>query len=185
MNILFYSICFFCRYVELEPLETLTMKDRVKNNTMYKFIYNTFGAKSVEVTLFDDLKRTIGKYTKTNGVIFTRLSSTGFLTIEIKNKNPEKIKFGYRCPDVNKEVQGALGPIKDEDAVAELLSVLENNILSQRRQIEKYENHFNLVTKSKTWVFRFVLFEIFTSIGILYYLHKNTLKMFEKKHVGN
>lgn len=185
MNFFLYLVLSFCRYVELNPKEVLTIKDKVIKDTMYKFIYNTFGAKKVTVEFFDTLQRKIGNYTKGSGVIYTRPSHDGLVLIKITNPNSNLMKFGYKCPDVNKEIQGALGPIKDVDAVGELLSVLENNIKSQRRQILKYEDHFKLVRNAKKWVFRFVMFEIASSIGIMYYLHRSTLKMFEKKHVGN
>ncbi|KAK6091004.1 hypothetical protein P3W45_000249 [Vairimorpha bombi] len=185
MNLIIYFVISLCRYVELAPKETLTIKDKVTRDTMYKFIYNTFGAKKVLVEMFDPLKRRIGNYKKGSGVIFTKPSHNGLVQIKITNPNSTMMKFGYRCPDVNKEFHGVLGPIKDVDAVSELLIVLENNIKSQRRQLEKYEKHFAMVKKSKKWVFRFVVFEIVSSIIVMYYLHKSTLKMFEKKHGGN
>ncbi|WUR02417.1 transmembrane EMP24 domain-containing protein [Vairimorpha necatrix] len=185
MNILFFFIFSLCRYVEINPKDSLFMKLKVTKDEMFKFIYNTFGNNKVNVVVYDNMDRKIGQYVKSSGVVYTKPLISGHFKIEIFNKSKEKMKFGYRCPDVNKEMQGALGPIKDVDAVSELISVLENNISAQRRQFAKYENHFELVKKSKSWVYRFVIFEIFTSLAIMYYLHKNTIKMFERKHVGN
>lgn len=185
MKFFLFTLIIFCRYVEIKPRTALSFKDRVKKDTTYKFIYNTFGARENKIELFDNFNRTIGIYHRSSGVVFVDQKYDGFITIKVYNPNNEIMKFGYRCPDVDKETQGALGPYKDKDSVAELLRVLEENVKSQKRQLENFEGHKKLVSKARNMISIFLFFEIILSGLIMWYTHSTTLKMFEKKHSGN
>ncbi|KAF9764215.1 hypothetical protein NGRA_0736 [Nosema granulosis] len=183
MKILFLIGLAFCRYVVLEPKEVFTFKDKATKDTMYKFIYRAFDSSNVGVAVYDPNMFKITTSDDPYGVIYTKLNSDGFITIRVTNPTKQTMKFGYKCPDVDKELQGPLGPIKDVDSVGELQSCLENIIKTQRTHIKKYQKHTEMLDRSRKWVFKLVLLEIVSSAAIMYYLHKSTLDMFNKKKV--
>lgn len=183
MKFLFLVGLTFCRYVTLGPKEVFTFKDRATKDSMYKFIYRAFDSTSVNVSIFDPNLTKITTTDDPYGVIYTRLNSDGYITIRVANPTKETMKFGYKCPDVDKELQGPLGPIKDVDSVGELQSCLENIIKTQRAHIISYQKHTEMLDRSRKWVFKLVIVEIVSSAVIMYFLHKSTLDMFNKKKV--
>ncbi|EOB11929.1 endoplasmic reticulum membrane protein [Nosema bombycis CQ1] len=183
MRFLFLVAVVICRYVEIGSKETFIFKDVVTKDNMYKFIYRAFDSSSVYLSIFDSNLKKIIDTTDPYGVLYTKSNIDGYITIRVTNPHKEVMKFGYKCPDVKKELQGPLGPIKDVDTVNELQSVLQSIIQTQRDHIRSYQSHSQMLDKSRRWVFRLVILEIVSSIIIMYYLHKSTLDMFSKKKI--
>lgn len=186
MNILLFAACLVCRKVELEPNGMFTFKDRVRGGStgkegMYKLVYQAPKSSRIDLTVLGTNGETILNTRDPYSVLYSRFEEDGEVTVIVRNRGRKAIKFGYRCPDVNKEVQGALGPIKDVDQVAELQNVLETIIQSQRLHIKKHEQHAEMVSVSRKWVTRLLVFETLFFLGVLYFLHKDMLKMFETK----
>lgn len=181
MKILLFTLGLLCRRVSVEPKATFMFRDRVKSDQIYKLIYQAPRTSKIEVSLIDAEGRTMISTRDPYSVLYSKMKSEGEITVSVRNYGKKVVDFGYRCPDVNKEMQGALGPIKDVDQVAELQSVLESIIKTQRLHIRKHEQHATMVAVSRKWITRLLVFETFFFLGVLYFLHKDMIKMFESK----
>lgn len=179
MKILLFVAGLLCRRLMLEPKETFTFMSSVAKDMLYKLVYQSSRGAKIRVSVFSPENELMISTREPRTVLYSRMSSDGMVKVVVKNESRKPITFGYRCPDVNKEIQGALGPIKDVDQVVELQNVLENIIQTQRVHIKKHEQHAAMVAVSRKWVTRLLIFETAFFLGVLYFLHKDMLKMFE------
>lgn len=180
MKVLLFAIGVLCRRIKLEPKEQFTFRDKVVANQMYKFMYQTPRTSKIELTMFDTKGRQMIKTRDPYSVLYSEIPEDGEIVISVKNNSSKGMKFGYRCPDTNKKSQGGLGPIS-VDLVSELQNVLETVVQAQRVHIKKHEEHARMVAGSRKWVTRLLIFETLFFTGVLYFLHKDMLKMFETK----
>lgn len=180
MKILLLAMGILCRRVKLEPKEQFSFRDKVTANQMYKFMYQAPRTSKIELTIFDTKGRPMIRTRDPYSVLYSKISEDGEIVISVKNNSTKGINFGYRCPETNKKAQGGLGPISVE-LVSELQDVLETIIQAQRVHIKKHEEHARMVAGSRTWITRLLIFETLFFTSVLYFLHKDMLKMFETK----
>ncbi|ADM11258.1 putative endoplasmic reticulum membrane protein [Encephalitozoon intestinalis ATCC 50506] len=180
MKVLLFAIGVLCRRIKLEPKEQFVFRDKVTANQMYKFMYQAPRSGKIEMTVFDTKGRQMIKTRDPYSVLYSKMNEDGEIVISVKNNSSKGINFGYRCPDTSKKAQGDLGPIS-VDLVSELQEVLETIIQAQRVHIKKHEEHARMVAGSRKWVTRLLIFETLFFTGVLYFLHKDMLKMFETK----
>lgn len=181
MKFLLFLVSLLARKIKIKGYETFTIKDNVTKGQLYKYVINAHEEANITTKLIDPMGREIVSSDDVDCVLHTKIAADGQVKIEVTNWSGKATYIWYRCPDVNKELYGALGPIKDVDLVAELQRVLETVIHSQRNHIKKHELHIKMVEGSRKWVSRVVLLEVIFSCGIIYFLHRRTLNMFEKK----
>ncbi|CAD26269.1 ENDOPLASMIC RETICULUM MEMBRANE PROTEIN [Encephalitozoon cuniculi GB-M1] len=180
MKVLLLAIGILCRRTKLEPKEQFVFRDKVTADQIYKFMYQAPRTSKIELAIFDTKGRQMIKTRDPYSVLYYKISEEGEIVISVKNNSSKVINFGYRCPDTNQRAQGGLGPISVE-LVSELQDVLETVIQAQRVHIKKHEEHARMVAGSRRWVTRLLVFETLFFTGVLYFLHRDMLKMFETK----
>jgi hypothetical protein len=182
MRALFLFVaCILCRRVSIKQRDAFSFKDRVAKDQIYKLVYRVPENSKISILFLDPLGRTISATNDTSATLYSRMSHEGFVTIRVRNQGSMPVHFSYRCPDVDKEVYGTLGPIKDVDQVAELQNILESVIQRQREHIKKHEQHAHMVKASRSWATRLLILEVIFFVGVLYFLHRDMLKLFESK----
>ena len=170
-----------CAVMILEPRERFHFGEEFDKDTHIRFSFEEESGYAPKVLVKDEKNNTIGDYYQESAVIHTKVKANTKLTFIFENPARKNMEISFSLSDVSKEAIGSSGPISESDVVSELKQVLEGIIFSQRKYIEK-QNEYELVLKSgKKLVTLLLAFECVFSAAIVYYLHVETVKLFEKK----
>lgn len=180
MFFLLYFALAFCRSIEIPANETFAFENRVKENAIFKIIYNLKGIG--EVKMYDYEGNLITHEKGRSGSLFTQSLGNGRIKVEVKNLDRSSpLNFMYKCPDPAEELAGNLGFVEKEDIVANLTRLLDKLISDQKTQIERTKEHHALVERSRIWARILMVLELLFTAASVYLLHKDFISMFEKK----
>lgn len=180
---LLYFILFasavLARQLTIEPQKSFSFLEQVDRDNLFKFIYSTKG--SPVVTIRGPEGEDVFTATAQNSTLYTKSVPGGRFKITIENKSSESMVFNYKCPDPNKEMQGHLGYVKDTDLVNDLARVLDDLVVGQEKNLERTFEHQQMVSRSRSWAKYVLSIEFILTAAIVYYLHKDFIRMFEQK----
>ncbi|TBU07847.1 hypothetical protein CWI38_0687p0010 [Hamiltosporidium tvaerminnensis] len=167
--------------VKIPPNGRLHFEDSAKQNQLYKFEFYESSGKPVHVIIVDNRQRKIAEWNTQYAVMHTKAQNATTYDFIIRNPNKAEVSVFFRCPDVKKELHGALGPIEDVDYVAAFEELLKNDVVSYRNYSKKQKQHSEMVSKSRIWIIVLMIGEIAFSIAIIRYLHVMTTSYFNQR----
>lgn len=171
----------FSKNITLQSQKTFTFQKTLKKGELFKFEYHEEGNKTPHILIEDDLKRKLLDTTTTFGVIHWSSSRDATFTVKMKNTGNDTMRLYFRTPDVNKELYSAIGPITDKDVLAEFDNALKKNIQDQRNYLDGLKEHEEMTIRIRKMVGWLIFIEIISCGGFIYYLHRKTISMFEKR----
>lgn len=165
--------------ITIPEREELVMYEVVSTNMIFKFAFDT--GSTMSLALYDPNSHPIYKAENLSGTIYLSPESAGRIKMVIKNNSSRPSRFVYRCPDVNKEVQGNIGFITDTDVVGEMSYVFDNLAEKQSEFLKRTVEYEAIVSRTRFWIKLLMFAEfVMASVG-MYVMHKDLLAMFEKK----
>lgn len=177
----FYISSSLCEMITLKPRKSFSIRQEFEEGKLIKFQFNEENGLVPYVSVKNENKEIIASYRQRNAVLHTKANKPTVLTFSIMNQTNNAMNIWFALPNVLKEVQGPLGPINETDIVADLKYTLENIILSQRKHLEKQLEHEKILRYSKRLMTFLLIFEGLFCISVVYYLHLEIIKLFEKK----
>lgn len=176
-----YIVLSSCEMIKLKPRSSFSLQQGFEAGKLIKFQFNEENGLVPYVHVKNEKKEIIASYRQRSATLHAKAQVSTNITFSIANQTNNPMNVWFTLPDVSKEVQGPLGPINDSDIVSELKYVLENIILSQRKHLQRQVEHENLLKSSKRLMTFLLIFEGLFCAGVVYYLHRETIKLFENK----
>ncbi|KAI5149089.1 p24 family protein beta-1 [Enteropsectra breve] len=167
------------RKIIIRPHEELVFYENVKKDEIFKLIYHT--KSELKCSFFSPGGEQIFAKISRNGTVYTKAMVDGRVKLCFENKSGHEVPIYYKCPDVNKEVQGHLGYIKDTDLVSDLSKCCKELLAEQSKLIDRTTAQLALVKKTRHWSRILTLFEFILTAGSIYFLHQDFLSIFERK----
>lgn len=180
-KVLFLISTIFCGMITLGPNKAFEFEEEFEKDQLIKFEYDEEKNLPLNVVVLNEKNVVVIGYQQSSVTLHTKAPNNTTLKFIIENKNDTEAKVWFNLPNVLTELQGPLGPINETDIVNELKTILENIITSQRKHLEKQSEHENLLKRSKRLMTFLILFEGIFCAAVVYYLHSETIKLFEKK----
>ncbi|ELA47564.1 hypothetical protein VCUG_00887 [Vavraia culicis subsp. floridensis] len=167
---------------ELKPEEERSFEENIKGGLEYRLEYSEKDGKDVALNIRDGKGRDVGEWNTSFSVIHTKSDEDGVFTFMFKNEHNKAVNVKLTVPDLDNEIT-ATTIAKDSNvrSVAEL----ENKLKSIIQQTSEYIERMSVYTKKLAvykWRIRcFMVLEIIFSMFMVYYLHKDTVGLFERR----
>lgn len=172
----------WCGMVVLSPGQRFFFEEEFEADNFVKFEFNEESGLSPRVFVTDSNNAIVTVYSKqSSATLHTKATEKSMFTFSFENQTSETMHIWFMLTDMAKEPQGLQGPISDSSVVAELKDILENIIISQRKHLERQKSHEETLKSSKRLMTFLLAFEAFFCASVVYYLHVETIKLFEKK----
>lgn len=171
----------WAREIIIAPQSSLVFMEAMESGKVFKLVYKS--NMPVHVTVTDPEGRDIVEQTDREGTIYTGIDVSGRIKTTIQNLSKERCTCSFVCPDVNKEVSGHVGYVKDIDMVSELARSLDDLLFGQKQLIARTLQHQGMVTQTRFWANMLMSFEFVLTAIMIYILHKDFIAMFEKKQM--
>eukprot|EP00866_Antonospora_locustae_P000610 jgi/Antlo1/610/1615 len=172
----------WCGMVVLSPGQRFFFEEEFEADCFVKFEFNEESGLSPKVFVTDSNNAIVTVYSKqSSATLHTKATDKILFTFAFENPANETMNIWFMLTDMSKEPQGLQGPISDSSVVAELKDILENIIISQRKHLERQRIHEKTLKSSKRLMTFLLIFEAFFCASVVYYLHVETVKLFEKK----
>ncbi|KAM0685583.1 hypothetical protein COBT_003204 [Conglomerata obtusa] len=168
--------------INLASNKEFRFETEIKEQELFKFEYHVEKNANVMCNVIDDLSRTILDQQTNFTVAHWSPSRTSTFFFTFKNEGKVPIDIYFRTPDVNTEMHSPIGPITDKDILAEFDNALKRNIQEQRAYLESMNEHEAMTRSTRRIVGYLVLVEILSIAGFIFFLHKKTVMLFEKRH---
>ncbi|EPR79504.1 hypothetical protein SLOPH_1211 [Spraguea lophii 42_110] len=177
---LFFNL-FSALVVDIYPHETFTFEDHISKAQLYKFEFFEHGNEKIKVTVKDSLGRVYDTFNNNYISSHMNIKKPTTLHYTVENPHDKKIQFFFRCPDVNKEIVGALGHIEEIDVIADLEDTLRDSIKHQRNHLNNQKQHLEMARKNSRFIKFILILEIIFCLGVVYYLHDDVIRIFERR----
>lgn len=182
MLLLFLSLITCLQYqLDTGPDSSLEFDKESKANERLKFEYHEENENAPIVRIVDSFDREVAYLDSSYCVLHWAGSTENVYYFKIENQTKKPMSIYMRIPDVDEEVSNALGHITDKDVVAEYEHSLKKSLQDQRSYLERLKEHEDLTVRTRRMVSWLVIVEIVSCCGFIYYLHKRTVALFEKK----
>lgn len=180
MKIIFLVIpLIFSRQIIIAPRKELVFLEEMEENSMFKFIFKS--KSNIQLNIEDLNNKKIYSTIGRQGTLYTRINTPGNIKITAMNLSSEPIEFDYKCPDIDKEMIGHFGYVKDSNLVGDLSYLLDDLIQGQNEFLQKMELHSKIIQKSRKWAQILSCIEFLLTLLLGYFLHKSFINMFEQK----
>lgn len=171
----------YTRKVVIQPKTSFIFEKEFKKGETSKFEFHETNKGTPHVTVTDNSGREILNVNTNYEIAYWGVEEDTTYIFKFVNNSSAVMKIYFRTPDVNKELVNALGPITDKDVLAEFDNALRMNIQNQRVYLKGLEEHEKLTIRTRRFISFLVIVEVICCGALIYYLHKKTLALFERK----
>lgn len=166
--------------VEIAKYDTFSFRETYKKGDLIKIELKERENKLINFKLTNSSKATIfdGKYSQCT--LFTTIEQDNYtLLFEFLNINFENITANFEVSVVNPDKDNSID--SENEIVADLRRNLEIIIATQRQHLQNEIQYEYMVRSSKRSMVFLLICECIFSIIIVFYLHRETVKLFENK----
>lgn len=170
---------------ELKPHEEEIFEETLKAGTLYKLQYTEKNYNSVKLLFNNDKGLEVGTWNASYSLIHFKAydASTYIYTFLFKNESKRTLIVEIIVPDLDNELsQNVISSDKNIQSVFELENKLKNiRTIQTSDYIERMSLYIKKLSVYK-WRIRFVMvLEIVFSMAMVYFLHKDTVGLFERR----
>lgn len=171
-----------CLTFELKPFEEESFEEKLKSGVLYKLQYSEKDGNDVVLNITDDKGREIGSWNTSYSVIHTRAEEDLKLNILFKNVTKKLVSVKLTVPDLdNEQTETSITKDNNVQSVAELEEKLKSIIEKTTEYIERMSSYTKKLAIYKWRIRCFMVLEIIFSMAMVYYLHRDTVGLFERR----
>ncbi|KAF7683104.1 hypothetical protein TCON_1683 [Astathelohania contejeani] len=181
MNLLFlFFIQIFSYRVTIKPNSKFEVEQTFAKGDRFKLEYQVESHGNALTELRDPRFRMIGSFKEDYNVMYSEATEEGPFSVIFYNVSRSDIKVYFVFENVLENTIDPYGGSEFE-VLENFERALKENINSQSKHISRQEKHNRLAKKSKKWVRTVMIFEAIFSMAMIYFLHKQTIRLFDKK----
>lgn len=170
-----------CAVFVLSPRQRFAFEEEFEAGKPVKFEFEEEMGLSPTVSVRNTANAIVASYKQSSAVLHTKSEQKSSLRFIFENPTNETMSVFFMLYDLSKESDAIDGPVNESVAVNELKVVLENIVKSQTKHLNRQKEHTKLLRSSKRLMTMLLAFEGLFCVAMVYYLHVETIKLFEKK----
>lgn len=182
-----FLLFFLCKFIlclnfEIPSGGSEIFEENIKAGTLYKLEYNSDTNESILLNIIDNAGNVLDEWNTSFNVVHFKPKNDISITMTFKNLNNKTIKLKLNVPDLDNESTDAnVSGVSNIQSVHELEQNLKSIIIKTSDYTEKMKIFSNKMASYKWKIRVFMGLELLFCAGMIYFLHKNTVGLFERR----